>query len=434
MRLTILNQFYSPDLSPTAQLATSLGEHRAAAGDEVRVVASRGGYVKGATDGHGLGASVRVSRIWTPRLGKGSVARRLLDYGCFFAGATLRMLTLPRQDVIVVMTTPPFIALTALAHKVLHPSTRLVIWCMDCYPEVLERSGSLREQGLAARMMRALNRLLFRYSDHLVVLDEAMGNLLRCRYVRSGRKFSISVVPNWERAERFPLEPAPAAWEGIERLGLRDRYVVLYSGNAGVAHEFETTLAAARALQGEPVSFLFVGAGRRHQELAAAARELPNLVFCDYVPAADLRPLMASVDCSLISLRENFLGVVSPSKLHANLAMSLPILYVGPIGGNVDAAIADHGCGVSLRNGDGDGMVAFIRSLLADRQLARELGRCARQAFETAYCDRCGLAAFDLLLEDRPLDDQALPELRGVESKTEASQGAAESGKLPGGR
>ena len=109
--------------------------------------------------------------------------------------------------------------------------------------------------------------------------------------------------------------------------------------------------------------------------------------------------------------------------------MSLQILYVGPAGGNVDTAIAEHGCGISLRNGDADGMVAFIRSLLGNSQRARELGRCARQAFETAYADHCGLAAFDLLLEERAMGD---PQAR--ESVGDASHQPMESGKLPGGR
>ena len=43
MRLTILNQFYRPDISPTAHLSASLADHRAKAGDVVTVVTSRGG-------------------------------------------------------------------------------------------------------------------------------------------------------------------------------------------------------------------------------------------------------------------------------------------------------------------------------------------------------------------------------------------------------
>ncbi|MHC5063447.1 MAG: glycosyltransferase family 4 protein [Planctomycetota bacterium] len=399
-RITIINQFYSPDLAPTAQLATGLAEHWAAEGHELRAVASRGGYVAGASEGHGHGEAVKVSRIWTPRLGKASALRRLLDYACFFAGACLRMLTLPRQDVILAMTTPPYISFAALLHRLLHPRTKLVLWVMDCYPEVIERSGHLQEKGLAARFLRLLNRFLFRRLAGVVVLDEAMGALLRERYAPKKAGLEIRVIPNWEPESRYPASQESATWEGVARLGLEGRFVVLYSGNAGIAHEFDTTIAAARELEDEPVTFLFVGAGRRHAQLAAAAQDLPGIVFTEYVPAQDLRALMAAADCALISLAETFLGVVSPSKLHANLACGLPVLYVGPAGGNVDRAVIEFGCGASLRNADADGMVTFIRELRGDASRRGELRQRARQAFEGAYSDRQAWLAFDRLLQE----------------------------------
>ena len=46
MRLTLVNQFYAPDISPTAQLAASLAEHRAARGDHVTIVTGRAGYLE----------------------------------------------------------------------------------------------------------------------------------------------------------------------------------------------------------------------------------------------------------------------------------------------------------------------------------------------------------------------------------------------------
>ena len=42
---------------------------------------------------------------------------------------------------------------------------------------------------------------------------------------------------------------------------------------------------------------------------------------------------------ALITLDERSIGVMSPSKLHANLAAGLPVVYVGPQGSNVDEAI-----------------------------------------------------------------------------------------------
>ena len=108
MRITIINQFFPPDLAPTAHLAASLAHHRASLGDEVTVITGRANYVQGTA----IGADdpehpVRVIRVATPRGDKSSVITRLSGYLGFHAGALVRLISLPRQDVIVSLTTPP---------------------------------------------------------------------------------------------------------------------------------------------------------------------------------------------------------------------------------------------------------------------------------------------------------------------------------------
>jgi glycosyltransferase involved in cell wall biosynthesis len=400
MRLTILNQFYRPDLSPTAHLSASLASHRAAAGDVVTVVTSRGGYVPASADAAEAErhANPRVHRIWTPRLGKAAVWKRCVDYLSFYLGAAWRLIRLPAQDVIVSLTTPPFIAWAAVLHKMLHPRTKLVLWNMDCYPELAERSGALKENGPAARAMRFFNRALFRRLDRLVCLDEAMRHLLTSQYATGGREPRAVIIPNWEDLSFFPPD-APAS-EPLDDPELAGKFVVLYLGNAGWGHQFETVVEAAEATRGEPVVFLFVGGGARWNYLRdqKERRRLDNLLLRDYVPKELTRRVMASAGCALITLRDPILGVMSPSKLHSNLAMGLPILYVGPETSNVDEAVKQFGCGASLRHGDVAGVTAFLRRLMNDADARAALGRKARAAFDEAYCDVRTLPQFDSLL------------------------------------
>jgi colanic acid biosynthesis glycosyl transferase WcaI len=402
MRIAILNQFYVPDLSPTAHLAASLAEHRAANGDEVTIVTSRGGYVDVS---HAAASAVdqnpRVYRLWTPRLGKASVLRRCIDYGVFYALACWRMLRIPAQDVIVSLTTPPYIVWAGVLHKLLHPRAKLVLWNMDCYPEIAERLGKLRENGLASRLLRAMNRALFRRLDHLVCLDQAMLELLCSQYVRTTSGLQSSVIPNWEAAAFFPPRAATAPWDRAEALQLRERLVVLYHGNRGYGHRFDTIVDVADRLRDEPIVFLFVGGGKRWGALAEAKRErgLENILLEGYVSKEMTRLVMAAAQCSLITLRDAVLGVISPSKLHASLAMRLPVLYVGPRKSNVDEAIERFGCGISVRHGEVDRVVDFLRELRSDpRQLAKLRAR-ARRAFDEAYCDLRTLPQFDTVLQ-----------------------------------
>lgn len=413
MRVTILNQFYVPDLAPTGHLAASLADDRAARGDRVTVITSRGGYVAAArSERRTESENPRIHRVWTPRLGKGSALKRILDYLAFYVVAALKMLFMRRQDVVISMTTPPYIALTAAMHKLFHRKSKLVLWVMDCYPDVMERFEMIREGGLPSRLLRWLVRRMMARVDHLVTLDGAMEELMLSQYVKAGRELPSTVIPNWERAELFPADLEPDAWEKASELGLEGRFVVLYLGNTGYGHRFETVIEAAQTLRDEPVTFLFIGGGKRWDDIAEMRERhgLENVVQHGYVPKEETPAVMNAADCALITLNDQSLGVMSPSKLHSNLAMRLPVIYLGPRGSNVDEAIERFDCGVSLREEDVDGVVDFVRKLRSDPSVAAAYRERARQAFDQAYCDLRTLDSFDQVVRqvaaDTPLAHQ----------------------------
>jgi glycosyltransferase involved in cell wall biosynthesis len=379
-----------------------LAEHRVQLGDEVTVVTSPGGYVPESPVKAGRPASnLRIHRLWTPRLGKQKLALRLIDYSWFYAQAAIRLALLPEQDVIISLTTPPLIALAGALHKRLHKGAKLILWSMDCYPEVPERAGVVRPGGVPSRIIRWLNRRLFRVLDHLVCLDAPMEQLLKSQYGTPNPTLPTSVIHNWEPALSYPKDLRPPAWAMAEELELTGKFVVLYLGNAGYGHRFETVLDAAEQLRGEPVAFVFVGGGQKWSELRRAKeqRGLADLHVLRYLARSETPSVMAAADCALVTLRNSFLGVISPSKIHSNLAMGLPLIYLGPEGGNVDEAIRRYQCGVSLRHGDADGMVGFIRRLQAQPEQLKTFRSQARRAFDEAYSDLVCLPQFDRVLE-----------------------------------
>ncbi len=407
MRITIINQFYVPDVAPTAQLCGMLAEHwadPAGPAHEVTVVASRGGYsedARRATGAEAADSPVRVRRVWTPRLGKANLLKRLTDYACFYLGTFLTLLLMPRQDVVISLTTPPSIAWAGALHKMIHRRTRLILWNMDCYPEAPERIGMIKTDGRMSRLVQFFNRALFRRLDHLVSLDQAMQDLLLARYEPTGRELPATVIPNFEAASFYPLEAEHEPWEGVERLGLSGKFVVLYMGNMGVGHDFDTALdAAERLLDDDRVHFIFNGGGGRKDEIAREAqrRKLRNVTVQSYIPKAELPGLMSAGSAALITLRDTMLGVMSPSKLHGNLAMRLPVLYVGPAGSNVDHAIERFGCGRTIAVGDAAGLADAIRELAGDPATHEHMRLAARRAFDEAYNDRAVMPQFDRVI------------------------------------
>jgi glycosyltransferase involved in cell wall biosynthesis len=241
------------------------------------------------------------------------------------------------------------------------------------------------------------NRWLFRQLDHVICLDSSMERLLTDLYIQADRPVPTAVIPNWEPADRFRSADTRPEWLLAEQLDLKSRLCVLHIGNTGYGHGFETIAQAAELLREDPLAFVFVGGGARWSWLEMAKRErgLPHWHLIPYESEDQLKAAMASARCALITLRDSFLGVISPSKLHAALAMGLPILYIGPEGGNVDEAIRRFGCGMSLRNGDVQGVVEFLRRLERDGAFAEGLRQHARAGFEMAFTDSHGLRLFD---------------------------------------
>ena len=109
MKILLLNQFFWPDSSATSQLLTDLARSLAAEGHDVTAISSgAGGYAL--TDTPAGAPAVRSLRVKAMPFGRATIGR-LLSYASFYVTAAWRELSLPRQDVVLTLTTPPLLPL-----------------------------------------------------------------------------------------------------------------------------------------------------------------------------------------------------------------------------------------------------------------------------------------------------------------------------------
>jgi glycosyltransferase involved in cell wall biosynthesis len=404
MRLLLLNQFFHPDLSATAQLAGELAEDLVAAGIEVTAVASRGSYLGGGRlppDDQYRG--VRIRRLWATSLGKRTLARRAVDYASFYASAAAALLSMPRHDVILALTTPPLIAAAALPARWLRGS-RLVCWVQDLYPDVAVAFGVLGARSLAARAMAAASRLVMRRADRVVVLGEAM----RRRALAHGAAPDRTVVvPNW--ADPEVVRPVPHETNPLRaELARGARVLVMYSGNMGRAHDVGTLLGAAERLRHRSeVAFLFQGDGAFRPLVESAASRLPNLRLASYQPRERLAESLSAADLHLVSLAPELAGLIEPSKLYGVMAAGRPAVFVGPDESEVARTIRREGCGEVIRPGDVDGLVRSIEALAADPVRRAAMGARGREALVDRYSRTVATRQFARLLQDMASQPQA---------------------------
>jgi colanic acid biosynthesis glycosyl transferase WcaI len=195
MRILFINQFYVPDTAATGQLLADVAEELAGRGHDVHVVCSRRAYNGGgpALAGEQLVNGVHVHRLGATGFGRKRMVGRILDYASFYLLALHQAFALPRMDVCVALTTPPFIALVALLLRRLR-GTRMVVWTMDLYPEIAVALGVLKERCLLRRVLARLSRRVYRTAGAIVSLGEVMAQ----RLVEAGApREKIAVVHNW---------------------------------------------------------------------------------------------------------------------------------------------------------------------------------------------------------------------------------------------
>jgi glycosyltransferase involved in cell wall biosynthesis len=303
----------------------------------------------------------------------------MADYLSFHAGAMLRALRLPRFDIVVTLTTPPLIGLVGAALRRLKGSWH-VYWSMDLHPDASLALGKMSRKNPLVRAVASLSDRLYRGADRVVALGPYMSDRLLAKGVKPGRVVNI---PVWSRKDE--VYPLPREGHPLKaQLGLEGKFVVLYSGNLGLAHRFDEFLEAARRLRhrGEIV-FLFVGDGPRLREVAGPkeAEGLDNVVLLDYFPREQLHASLSAADLHLISLRPEMTGVCVPGKLYGAMASGRPVLFVGPEHCETADAIRRAECGFTLRPDEPQAVVEAIERLAADPELAQEQGERGLSAF-----------------------------------------------------
>ncbi len=366
---------------------TDLAESLVEQGVEVTALAGRGRYNGG---GESLPVrevyrGVRIERAWTTRYGKGNPLWRLADYLSFYLGASWKLLTLPRHDIVMALTTPPLIGLVALLVGRLR-GMRTVALVQDMYPEVAVALGTLRAGSLFTRVLEWLSRRVLRGADRIVVLGECMRERVTAKL---GAEYSsrIDVIHNWADGEKIrPLDGEKNPFR--EEHGLSDSFVVIFSGNLGRVNEFTTVLEAARCLrEREDVVFVFIGDGAKAGEIKSYARQhgLGNVRLLPYQSRESLRYSLAAGDAQLVTLAEGLAGLSVPSKTYAVLAAGRPVLFVGDPRSDVARLVLENECGAVTAAGDADGLSRIIATWAANRAHVKRLGAAAREVFERRF-------------------------------------------------
>jgi len=384
MRLLFINRYFYPDVSATAQLLTELTEDLAAQGETVTVIAGNSAYAGGPSvlPAQEFYKGIRIVRVGFTRFGRTRTLGRLADYLSFWVSAFVTAVRTKRQDCLIVLSDPPLLSVLAALVRMVKP-LKTVCWLQDVFPEIAVRAGVLSE-GLVARCLRWLAQWSLRQMDQVVVIGRCMERQILSDGVLSP---SLARIPNWADGTHIKSLPRSEN-EFLQQHNLENRFVVMYSGNHGVVHEFETLVALLRETREVPeLCFCFIGDGAWKKKLVDTAQTegWTHIRFLPYQPKSLLQSSLSAAHVHLVSLRTDMEGLSIPSKVYGALAAGRPVIFIGPRGSETAALVGEAQCGYSVQPGDTKGAVQALLAVYEDRALLEKQGQAARLYFNRRF-------------------------------------------------
>ncbi len=368
--ILLINRVYPPVWGATGRLLRDLARSLARKGWDVTVLTTGPNVTPEEWDG-----GVRVVRVKGPEK-----PRYMLGYIGVWVKLLWMALRMAPRDLVVTMTDPPFLATVGGVLSLVKKS-RHIHWCQDLYPDLFA-PFSIRLPRILLKICQALSRFGMKRADKVVVIGRCMHEVLEAAMPDSRK---LVFIPNWPDFElSFPQTRVgfnqasvvePEAYDEVlngfrlhnDQIKHGPKFRVLYAGHIGRAHPVETILEAARILQEDhpEIDFVFVGNGPQHTRLIQERLKqgLENIRLLPYQPAERLKDLMESGDVHLVSLQEDAVGMVVPSKLYAALAAHRPCIFIGPSDSEVAKVIEEFGAGVVVPQGAGAQLAEEIRQL-----------------------------------------------------------------------
>jgi colanic acid biosynthesis glycosyl transferase WcaI len=395
MRILIYSYNYYPEPIGIAPLMTELAEGLVKRGHEVRVVTAMPNYPERqiyesyrgkfyVTESKN-GVQIQRSYVWI-RPQPNLIDRILLD-ASFVVTSFFPALIGWRPDVII--STSPSLPVCVPA--------ALLGWLRNC-PVILNLQDILPEAAIHVGLLK--NKLLIKLFTHLekfayrsatkisVIADGFVENLLN----KGVPSHKIVQIPNWVDVNFIrPLSKENNQFREIHNL--KDKFVVLYSGNIALTQGLETVIKAAAILRDIPeIVFAIAGEAKGLQRLQQECLNYgaDNVLLLPFQPREKLPQMLAAADVGLVVQKKNVISFNMPSKIQVLLASGRALIASVPDNGTAARAIRQSGGGFVVPPEDPQALANAILELYKNPDKVNNLGYKSRQyaveqyAFEQA--------------------------------------------------
>lgn len=228
----------------------------------------------------------------------------------------------------------------------------LILLVHDVFPENAVSAGLPLPGWLYRRLKSRFDRA-YACIDRFIVNGRDVAEVVRAK---AGKEAQISIVENW--ADTQDIEPLPFP-EGMLK--------VEFAGNIGRLQALDRRVAELP----EDVELHFYGSGA--MECALRKLHHPRVFFHGPYFRSQQTEVLGACHAAIVSLADGMYGLGVPSKAYNIMASGRPILYFGPVDGEIGRLVREEGIGY----------IGWPSHW--DLNELQEMGRRARSLAETRY-------------------------------------------------
>lgn len=273
---------------------------------------------------------IKVIRVWSFITANTGTFKRIVDYISFAFMAFIISIFVRTE--LIIATSPQFF--TAIAGR-LSSFLKRKPWVMevrDIWPESIVAVGAMKKSK-AISLLEKIEKHLYKSATKIVVVTDSFKENIIQKGIDPKK---IYVIKNGVYIDKF--KPIPKDLSVIEKLNLREKFVLAYFGTHGMAHRLDFILKCAKNIQDPEIHILFIGDGAERENLMKLKEELSltNVTMLYSVPKNEIQNFISIIDVALVTLKKSdtFKSVI-PSKIFENAAMHKPI-FLGVEGESKD--------------------------------------------------------------------------------------------------
>lgn len=282
---------------------------------------------------------IKVIRVWSYITVNAGFSKRILDYLSFTFMAF--WIGLFQKHDIIIATSPQFFTTWAASAISKIRRKPWVFELRDLWPESIRTVGAMEHE----RVLNWLEKIelwLYKDADKVIAVTDAFKTNLISRGIAAEK---IEVVTNGANLDLYSPRVKNAAL--LEKLELKNKFVVGYIGTHGMAHSLDFVIRSIAKVMDPDLHFLFVGGGAMKQTVMqlAADLNLQNVMFLDPISKNQVPDYLSLIDISLVPLKKaDTFKTVIPSKIFETSAMLKPTLL--GVEGQALKIIEHYGAGV----------------------------------------------------------------------------------------